>query len=393
MSEQVTVRQLLEFAIGGGWGSETEEPGSVQVGVIRGADFPSVDVGDVSDLPMRYETAERVRARALRDGDIVLEISGGTKDRPTGRTVYVSRQLLSRSDAPLIPASFCRLVRVDRKKAVPRYVYYWLQAMYAAGRTWSYQHRSTGIANFQFDYFLDAERVRLPSIGEQKTIVEVLGALDDKIGNCRHAIELASRLSLVLYDEAVSESRRIVQVGSVAEFQNRRRLPLSARQRAERPGPFPYYGAAGVVDHIDDYLYDGTYVLVGEDGTVTTDGVHPMVQYVWGKFWVNNHAHVLTGRNISVELLRCALTRSEIVAAVTGAVQPKLSMSNLKAVPVLVPERSKELELALDVLAARERAATVEVTCLTTMRDALLPPLLSGELRVRDVEALVEGAV
>jgi type I restriction enzyme S subunit len=240
---------------------------------------------------------------------------------------------------------------------------------------------------------LETVQAAYPPLTEQRAIAEVLGALDDKIENCRNIVELTWHLSLSLYDNATSKGNRAVDIASVAEFHNRRRVPLSSRQRAGRKGPFPYYGAAGVVDHVDDYLFDGAYVLVGEDGTVSTDGVHPMVQYVWGKFWVNNHAHVLSGHGISSELLRCTITRSEIVAAVTGAVQQKVSMSNLKNVSVLIPESSERLEQTLDVLAAQERTLAEEATCLTRLRDSLLPRLLSGELRVRDAEAAVEGAV
>src|SRR5664280_701270 len=216
MSSFVPIRELLQFAIGGGWGSAIEEPGAVKVGVIRGADFPSIEHGDVSGLPVRYETLHRVNSRALLVADIILEISGGTKDRPTGRTVYIRKSLLSRSDLPLIPASFCRLVRVDPSKAAPRYVYYWLRAMYAAGGTWAYQHRSTGIANFQFECFLDAEKVRLPSLAQQQALAAVLGALDNKIGANAVTRSALRCVGLALFQRAVENSSTEVAIGDIA---------------------------------------------------------------------------------------------------------------------------------------------------------------------------------
>src|SRR5699024_1393681 len=78
---------------------------------------------------------------------------------------------------------------------------------------------------------------------------------------------------------------------------DRKRVPLSKLEREKRDKIYPYYGAASLMDYVDDYIFDGIYVLVGEDGTVTDDKGYPILQYVWGKLWVNNHAHVLQGKN------------------------------------------------------------------------------------------------
>ena len=72
-----------------------------------------------------------------------------------------------------------------------------------------------------------------------------------------------------------------------------KRIPLSSIQRAKMKGKYPYYGAAGVIDYINDYIFDGLYLLIAEDGTLTSNGDKPMLQLVNGKFWVNNHAHVI----------------------------------------------------------------------------------------------------
>ncbi|MCH8474880.1 MAG: restriction endonuclease subunit S [Opitutales bacterium] len=84
-------------------------------------------------------------------------------------------------------------------------------------------------------------------------------------------------------------------VGSVSICLDSKRVPLSKRQREKRQGSFPYYGATSVMDYIDDYLFDETLLLLGEDGSVLKEDGTPFLQYVWGKLWVNNHAHVLKG--------------------------------------------------------------------------------------------------
>ena len=83
--------------------------------------------------------------------------------------------------------------------------------------------------------------------------------------------------------------------GEISLNFDRRRKPLSGRVRSTMQGEYPYYGAAKVLDHINDYLFDGRYLLVGEDSVVTEDG-KPVLQLVTGKFWVNNHTHVVQGK-------------------------------------------------------------------------------------------------
>ena len=89
------------------------------------------------------------------------------------------------------------------------------------------------------------------------------------------------------------------------------------------------------MDHVDDYLFDGVHVLLGEDGSVIKEDGTPFTQYVWGRFWVNNHAHVLQGKGISNELLLCFLKQANITPFVSGAVQLKLNQKNLKRIPFL----------------------------------------------------------
>ena len=82
-------------------------------------------------------------------------------------------------------------------------------------------------------------------------------------------------------------------LGDVAVNFDSRRVPLSSREREQRRGPYPYYGATGIMDYVDDFLFEGLHVLIAEDGSVERDDGKPFVQLVDGRFWVNNHAHVL----------------------------------------------------------------------------------------------------
>jgi type I restriction enzyme S subunit len=119
-------------------------------------------------------------------------------------------------------------------------------------------------------------------------------------------------------------------LGEVSKFSNNLRKPVTKSQR--QGGQFPYYGAAGIQDFVSDFLFDGKYILVGEDGTVVTDDSHPVVQIADGRFWVNNHAHVIQPLDMDdFDYLYYSLVNSKVDDLVTGAVQPKLSMTNLKS--------------------------------------------------------------
>lgn len=171
---------LISYSIGGGWGKENPQ-GDFQnkVAVIRGADFPVIEQGTYDGLPMRWEKKTKVSKASLQSGDIVLEISGGTDERPTGRTIFITDELLDSYDCPVIPASFCRLLRPEHE-INSAYLFFWLQDMYAKGRTWGYQNRSTGLSNFQYKVFSEFEQVTVPEPETQHKIASLLLTIEDK---------------------------------------------------------------------------------------------------------------------------------------------------------------------------------------------------------------------
>ena len=155
--------QLLSHTIGGDWGSDApEEKNDTRVAIIRGTDIPDLQSGANSRVPIRYTSLKKLATRRLEDGDIVLEVSGGSKDQPTGRALYLTNGLLGQFDCPVEPASFCRLLRPSHK-GIGVVLGQHLTYIYAQGKTWEYQNQSTGIANFQTVHFLETELVVVPS--------------------------------------------------------------------------------------------------------------------------------------------------------------------------------------------------------------------------------------
>lgn len=155
---------LLSHYIGGGWGQEepTDEH-SVPAYVIRGTDIPDVRLTSLGRSPLRYHASSNFRNRKLESWDIVFEVSGGSKDQPVGRAAMVPELLLKRSDAAVICASFCRLVRADRSQILPELLRLHFDRIYENRQIMQYQTQSTGITNFKFTVFIDKEMVLKPS--------------------------------------------------------------------------------------------------------------------------------------------------------------------------------------------------------------------------------------
>ncbi len=139
-----------------------------------------------------------------------------------------------------------------------------------------------------------------------------------------------------------------ITLNDAVDLFDSQRVPLNSRQRLARKGKFPYYGAQGVIDHIDDYIFDGRYILVAEDGENLNSKKLPLALFAKGKFWVNNHAHILRGKPEIVDdtfLLAC-LNNADIRPFVTGAAQPKLSQGNLRLVEIPHPPLRTQQRIA-----------------------------------------------
>jgi type I restriction enzyme S subunit len=180
-NRSVLLKDLLLITRDGDWGQDVPKDGFLPYRVIRGGDFPGVRLGDATSVPRCYLASNTVSRRTLVPDDILIETAGGTRDRPTGRTLLINARLLGTLAMPATCASFSRFLRVDPNKAEPRYVFWFLQHLYNQGVMWEHQVQHTGIARFQYTRFAETVSVPLPPRSEQRAIARILGALDDKI--------------------------------------------------------------------------------------------------------------------------------------------------------------------------------------------------------------------
>lgn len=155
--------EVLESTIGGDWGKEKpDQKHTENVFIFRGTDLPNIYKGDIEDTPNRYIALNKLKNRKVKFGDIIIEVSGGSKNQPTGRSLFITNNLLSTFKNNIIPASFCRLFRPQNEK-IGIILATHLKMIYEQGKTWEYQVQSTGISNFQTNNFLENEKVILPN--------------------------------------------------------------------------------------------------------------------------------------------------------------------------------------------------------------------------------------
>ena len=164
-----------------------------------------------------------------------------------------------------------------------------------------------------------------------------------------------------------------------------KRIPLSSQQRASKKGVIPYYGATGIMDYVDDFIYDGEYILLAEDGSVETDDGFVIIQRIWGKTWVNNHAHVIQPKeNGQYEFYYQVLSSIVAKKITTGSIQKKISQENMNAYKLLSPPKDLVLRYSLLVHDSWEKQKKIveENVKLQNLRDKLLPLLMNGQVTI-----------
>lgn len=277
----------------------------------------------------------------------------------------------------------------------PDFVYYLMRSLWDFFKNYEGQSTTLSILNkTQFSKIA----VSVPAKATQIRIAAVLSSLDEKIAANTRINDNLQQQASALYEKyfpyAVTDELpagwRVGTVGEIVEIHDSKRIPLSGAQREKMEKRiYPYYGAASLMDYVDEYIFDGKYLLLGEDGTVVDDAGYPILQYVWGQFWVNNHAHILTGKlGFNVESLLLLFKRTPVKSIVTGAVQPKISQANLRSVQVVVPP-VEELDTFNELIRPmfdRIRQNQDQNKALAAMRDALLPKLMSGEVDVSTIQ-------
>ena len=371
---------------------------------LKGEGIPVIKIGNIQNRVVDYSNTqffpeEKVTSRHekyfLSDGDVLIAMTGqGSVGRVGKIRILDSKKILLNQRV----GKFA----VDNINLDNNYLYYIISSplyesiLFNAGT-------GSGQPNLSPQDILSVE-IPYPDIKEQKAIAATLSVLDDMIELNNQINKTLEEMAQAIFkswfvdfepfkDGEFEESElglipkgwRVGVLGDIIDIFDSKRVPLSNRQRSVMEKKYPYYGAATLMDYVDNYIFDGVYVLLGEDGTVMDEKGYPILQYVWGKFWVNNHAHVLKGKGVfSDEYLYILLKNTNVASIVTGAVQLKINQNNLTGLKIMIPPEDvvKQYNDVVKDIFACFRSNADEIKILISLRDTLLPKLISGEIRV-----------
>ncbi len=328
--------------------------------------------------------------------DVLVALTGDPVSKPNPLS-WVGRVALYNHSVPALLNQRVAKFLPNKFKLDTKFIYYFFRKF---DNFFNLAQKATGSASQAniSTKILSETIIPLPPLEIQKKIAGVLGALDDKIelnnkinNNLEQQAQALFKSWFVDFEPFGGKMPDDWKVGiadDIITLFDSQRIPLSSNQRENMEKIYPYYGATSLMDYVDQYIFDGKYLLLGEDGSVVDDYGFPILQYVWGKFWVNNHAHILQGKNgFTVESLYLFFKCTNVKSIVTGAVQPKINQANLKSIPAIVPTINvmNNFNNVINPLFSLFRKNIEENTRLAQLRDTLLPKLMSGEIDVSKV--------
>ena len=216
----------------------------------------------------------------------------------------------------------------DESIIYPKYIYYWLiskkEYLNSLGRGATFKEISKKIV----------EEIQVPvlSIDDQKRMAQILDKSQDLIDKRKEQIELLDELVksrfIEMFGDPVTNPKgwEVRKLNELCDNLDKMRVPITSNSRVR--GNVPYYGASGIVDYVEDYIFDETLLLVSEDGANLLARVTPIAFEISGKTWVNNHAHVLRFENYALQkYIEYAINLQDVAQYITGSTQPKLNQT------------------------------------------------------------------
>lgn len=402
------IKTLLAKSSSGVWGEEAKEDGN-DVVCFRVADF------DYPHLCLKYNNITyrsiapaQMQGREVEYGDIVIEKSGGGDLNPVGRAVISTFEGLATC------SNFMHVISANGR-AINSFLNYLLATIYCKGLNRLYFAQTTGIQNLNIKEYL-AQRIALPSLDEQTKIAayldDVTGKIDTLISEKRKQVEDIRAYRTSLITETVTRGLnpdaplrpsgiewlgdipnhwKVIKLKYVFDNLDYLREPIASESRERNNPLYDYYGASGVIDRVDYYNVNDKVLLIGEDGANLVMRNLPLIYKAEGKFWVNNHAHILKPKEgQDYEYHYYALEILDYSNYITGAAQPKLSQGNLSNVFVVVPPLAEQQSIAdfLDAKTAKIDELISELTKqineLTEYKQAVITEAVTGKVDVRD---------
>ena len=324
--------------------------------------------------PISYE-----EKHILQDGDIVFARTGATVGK-----AYCYHS----SDEKYVYAGYLIRLRPNKKIVFPDYIYY-----YTKSYNYSEFIRTSQAAAAQPN--VNAEKysnlgIPVPPLEEQKRIVKILdekfAQLETIKANAQTNLQNAKDLfQSQLTKDFNNTSWERKKISEISENLDSKRIPITKNVR--KAGQYPYYGASGIVDYVEDYIFDGKFLLVSEDGANLLARTYPIAFIAEGKFWVNNHAHILSFKDeTTMRFVELFFSNLDISSFVTGMAQPKFNQASLNNIEIPLPPlpEQKRIVEELDTLSEKVRQLqeiySKQIANCADLKQSLLQKAFEGEL-------------
>ncbi|MEZ4330896.1 MAG: restriction endonuclease subunit S [Myxococcota bacterium] len=393
-----SIRELGEVTAGKAKNATSDEPSRPYLRVANVFDG-RIDLSDVLEMPFSEEEFARYE---IKSGDILLNEGQSLKlvgrcsmyrGEYPGRCAIQNALVRFRAGAGSDPSFFEQLFR-------------WCQGSGVFARIAT---KTTSIAHLGVNRFADL-KVLCPPLPEQRKIAAILSSVDEVIEKTEAVIEHLQVVKMAMMQELLTRGLpgrhtryKQTEIGEIpAEWEvlrldetfdilDKHRKPLNKAERSKMQGVIPYYGANGVVDHVDKWLFDQPLVLMAEDGGYFDEYESRHIAYlVDGKSWVNNHAHVLSAKpGFCREWLYYVLVHRDVRPYINSGTRTKLNQADMRRIPMPVPSFDEQEAIAtgLATIDSRLAAEVMVVDALGRSKAALVSVLLTGEVRVSQREA------
>lgn len=279
------------------------------------------------------------------------------------------------------------LIKLKSEKIFNLYLQYYLDYLlkrnafepWFTGGTVKFLNKKT-IGNFN---------IPLPSLAEQQKIASILDAADSLRQKDQQLIEKYTALSQSLFLEMFGDPVSNPMGWSTDKFSNIAvncdsvRIPIKQSEREKIQGEYPYYGATGIVDYVNDYIFDGEFLLIAEDGKNLVNRKKPLAWVVSGKFWVNNHSHIVKSNgSTNLTFLEFHFNNMDISNYVTGIDQFKMNKSNLDRIQIILPPITLQNQFAerIQSIEAQKQLALASLEKSEALFNSLLQRAFKGEL-------------
>lgn len=416
----VVLKDLIEESKDGEWGDGEPSSDAVEMLAIRATDFGNVAYGDIHSVPHRFIARKAAERKTLGEGDIVLEVAGGGKNRTTGRALLLRPSVFRDNGVPITCASFCRFIRINKTVADPAYIYWHLTHLYRGGHLDQFHVQHTGVSRFQYTAFATGFRFKIPPLQSQRKIAAILSAYDDLIENNRWRIEILEEMAQAIYREwfvelrfpGYSEARmvdsslgRIPETWSVVCLSDVAEVNARSIKPADAPERIVYIDIASVstraINARKPMVFakaPGRARRIVRHGDIIWSCVRPnlksfaLIQDPEADQIVSTGFAVVSPVRMPFTYLYEAITTDAFADYLTnrtrGAAYPAVSAGDFEDAEILRPDDqllAQFNEIVEPMLALAERLRTQNMNLRDTL-NGLLPKLISGEVDVSKLE-------